>query len=85
MTVRSVVAPALPALALVLAGCASDGQPAPAPIGMANPASKYCVEQGGRSEIRQEAQGETGYCHLPDGRVVEEWQLFREAHPANDH
>lgn len=71
---------------IALAGCASPpaSQPSPAPIGMPNPASKYCTDQGGRSEIRREAQGDVGYCHLPDGRIVEEWQLFREAHKDND-
>ncbi|WP_395329580.1 DUF333 domain-containing protein [Novosphingobium sp. BL-8H] len=72
---------------VMLAACASTTPPPPAAtpsVGMANPASKYCVEQGGRSEIRREPQGETGYCHLPDGRVVEEWQFYRAAHPASD-
>lgn len=73
---------------MALAGCASTSQPSPqpssAPIGMPNPASKYCADIGGRSEIRREAQGDLGYCHLPDGRVVEEWKLFREAHKDND-
>jgi putative hemolysin len=46
---------------------------------MGNPASAYCASLGGRVEIRREAAGEAGYCHLPDGRVVEEWQLFRAA------
>ncbi|MFH7807925.1 I78 family peptidase inhibitor [Acinetobacter sp. BSP-153] len=46
-------------------------------IGMANPASTYCVEQGGKLEIRKEANGEVGYCHLPNGQVIEEWELFR--------
>jgi putative hemolysin len=47
---------------------------------MGNPASAYCISVGGRLEIRKDAQGgEAGYCHLPDGRVVEEWQLFRGA------
>lgn len=50
-----------------------------APVGMANPASTYCVQQGGRSEIRKQPAGEAGYCHLPDGRVVEEWAFFRAA------
>ena len=44
----------------------------------ANPASQYCVEQGGRLEIKKDEQGgEYGVCHLPDGQVVEEWALFR--------
>lgn len=75
----------LPLLLLSLAGCAAT-QPAPppppAPIGMPNPASEHCVKLGGKLEIRSEAGGQTGYCHLPDGRVVEEWTLFRESRPA---
>ncbi|MBR0558795.1 putative hemolysin [Neokomagataea anthophila] len=50
---------------------------------MANPASVYCVQIGGRSEIRTEAQGQVGYCHLPDGSVREEWALFRSAHTSH--
>jgi len=42
-----------------------------------NPASAYCVSLGGRLEIRTGPTGEVGFCHLPDGRVVEEWTLFR--------
>ncbi|MEL3920427.1 DUF333 domain-containing protein [Aeromonas enteropelogenes] len=64
---------------LLLAGCASEK--APAPVGMANPASVYCGEQGGKVIIKQEADGAVGYCHLPDGQVVEEWTLYRSAHP----
>lgn len=50
--------------------------------GMANPASAHCVKLGGRLEIRDGANGQSGYCHLPDGRVVEEWALFRASNPA---
>ncbi|TGE00346.1 DUF333 domain-containing protein [Methylobacterium nonmethylotrophicum] len=49
---------------------------------LGNPASAYCASIGGRLEIRKGSKGEAGYCHLPDGRVVEEWQLFREANKA---
>lgn len=71
---------------VMLAGCApKDGAPVAAPthsVGMPNPASRYCVEQGGRIELREGQGGQSGYCHLPDGRVVEEWALFRAAnHP----
>ena len=45
---------------------------------VANPASEHCVKIGGRLKIRNEASGQVGYCHLPDGRVVEEWALFRK-------
>jgi len=32
---------------------------------------------GGTLEIRKGNKGETGYCNLPDGSIVEEWTLFR--------
>ncbi|GAW40642.1 hypothetical protein SH203_01042 [Brevundimonas sp. SH203] len=71
---------ALPLAAL--AACAQPAQPTPKPIGMPNPASKYCVDSGGRLEIVTGADGgQSGMCHLPDGRVIEEWALFRSAHP----
>ncbi|WP_336944848.1 DUF333 domain-containing protein [Asaia sp. BMEF1] len=63
----------------VLAGCGGKDRKEQQ-LGMANPASVYCEEQGGKLEIRHEKDGEVGYCHLPYGRVVEEWVLWRAAH-----
>lgn len=63
----------------LLAGCSQDQRSAKA-ANMANPASAYCKEQGGKLEIRHEQDGEVGYCHLAYGRVVEEWVLYRAAH-----
>lgn len=68
-------------LALVsLTACSSvqHKDSTPPKIGSPNPASQYCVEQGGKLEIRNEANGQVGYCHLPNGQVVEEWKLFRD-------
>ena len=48
-------------------------------IGMANPASTYCVEQGGKLSIEKESNGEVGYCHLANGQKVEEWAYFRQS------
>ena len=45
--------------------------------GLANPASVYCVEQGGQVDIVDEAGGQVGYCELPDGRRIEEWEHYR--------
>jgi putative hemolysin len=45
--------------------------------GLANPASVYCVERGGEVEIVDEAGGQVGYCLLPDGTRIEEWELYR--------
>ncbi|MDC3332405.1 DUF333 domain-containing protein [Ilumatobacter sp.] len=58
-----------------LAGC-SSGNASNLP-GLANPASVYCVEQGGEVDIVEETDGEVGYCNLPDGSRVEEWELYR--------
>ena len=47
-------------------------------IGIVNPASVYCEEQGGKLEIRDEAEGQVGYCLFDDGSECEEWAFFRE-------
>jgi uncharacterized protein len=60
----------------ILASGASGPVPPRGMANMTNPASDYCVQMGGRLEIRRAAAGETGYCLLPDGSVVEEWALF---------
>lgn len=66
------------AACLLLSACGGQGgAPAARPVGMANPASVYCADLGGRLEMRQEQAGAAGYCHLPDGSVIEEWQLYR--------
>ncbi|KTT69464.1 hypothetical protein NS334_14560 [Sphingomonas endophytica] len=44
---------------------------------MPNPASAYCEENGGWIETVNGPGGQTGYCHLPNGAVVEERTLFR--------
>jgi putative hemolysin len=61
------------------------GLPAPAGVqnaggraGIANPASTNCVKLGGTLEIAEGEGGQYGLCHLPDGRVCEEWALFRD-------
>jgi len=46
---------------------------------VANPASQYCIDQGGTLEIVDEAGGQVGYCNLPDGSRVEEWEFYRSA------
>ncbi len=45
---------------------------------LANPASVHCVtDLHGTLEIRDESNGQVGYCHLPDGTTCEEWALMR--------
>ncbi len=64
---------------LIAAALLTVAAGAPQAWAMGNPASAYCASLGGRLEMRQGPQGTTGFCHLPDGRVVEEWELFRSA------
>jgi hypothetical protein len=69
--------------AIGLAGCSSESSEVEKCDQIANPASEHCLKMGGRLEIRKEAGGEVGYCHLPDGRIIEEWELLRKAMPDN--
>jgi putative hemolysin len=76
---------ALMVTALILGGCGSKAKPttfdSPMPTpepGIANPASQYCVDQGGQLEIRTAADGsQTGYCLFADGSECEEWAYYR--------
>ncbi|GAA0706882.1 hypothetical protein FHW84_003720 [Dyella sp. SG562] len=67
----------------LLAACASQREPATPPRSaqMANPASVYCQQLGGKLDIAKGKDGgETGYCTLPGGERIEEWELFRRDH-----
>jgi hypothetical protein len=70
-------------LGFVLLGCVAQAPPPAAPprVGLANPASVFCIEQGGRLEIRNTPAGQVGFCVFPDGREVEEWAFWRAHHP----
>jgi hypothetical protein len=47
-------------------------------MGMANPASVYCEEQGNKLEIRTASDGsQSGVCIFPDGSECEEWAYYR--------
>jgi putative hemolysin len=45
---------------------------------MVNPASTFCMENGGREETRKDASGgEYGVCVFPDGSECDSWAFFR--------
>ena len=74
----------LAVMAIALAACASGREAAlpQASAQMANPASVYCQQRGGKLEIVKDKNGgESGYCTLPSGERIEEWALFRRDHP----
>ncbi len=53
-----------------------------ASVGMANPASANCVQQGGELKIVTKADGgQYGICYFMDNRQCEEWALMRGACP----
>jgi uncharacterized protein len=69
-------------LALILAACnvANHRTPPPQPtvLSMANPASVFCEQQGGKVEMQRDAQGgEFGVCIFADGSRCEEWAFMR--------
>ena len=51
------------------------------PAGLVNPATSHCHARGGRTLLGYTAEGREGLCFLPDGSLVDEWQLYRADHP----
>ena len=50
---------------------------------IANPASKFCIDNGGKLDIRTADDGsQTGYCTI-NGKECEEWALMRGECPQN--
>ena len=48
-------------------------------VGVPNPASAFCEEQGGRLELRAEdSGGQVGICLFEDGSECEEWAFYRD-------
>jgi putative hemolysin len=77
---------ALLLLGTLFSACTPAATPALAPAptstsaaaGIANPASVYCSEHGGKLDIITAADGsQTANCTLPDKTVCEEWAYFR--------
>ena len=70
------------ATSVLLSACATKTEAPKASesmVGLANPASVFCLNQGGKSERRTDSNGgEYALCHLPNGQVVEEWEYFRK-------
>ena len=79
-------------IVMVLTACAApqtQATPEPAAtdmpqVGMPNPASVYCEQNGNTLEIRTADDGsQNGICVFPDGSICEEWAYFRgECGPA---
>lgn len=60
----------------ILTACATT-HPQNEMVGVANPASEFCLKQGGKLEPKKDKDGnEYTLCHLPNGQVVEEWDYL---------
>ena len=65
------------ALAITAGGCSPSEPFDLSATAVANPASVYCINAGGKLTMKRTPQGEFGMCKLPSGKVCEEWALFR--------
>ena len=63
---------------LALSACAQQETQSQGGVGMANPASVYCEEQGGTviNKVRGEL-GEYGVCVFEDNMQCDEWAMYR--------
>ena len=46
-------------------------------VGLANPAASFCILNQGEYDLK------TSICSLPDGKKVNAWEFYREAHAAS--
>jgi uncharacterized protein len=71
------IATALALMAVALPGCASTPTETDN-VGLPNPASEHCVEQGGRLDIRENTgDDQYGVCVFDDGSECDEWAFYR--------
>lgn len=62
----------------LFAGCMLSQEDDNQKTQIANPASTYCIEQGGKLEIRRDSdENEYGICKFSDGSECEEWAFYR--------
>lgn len=65
-------------MSISLAACVSNNTQSST---IANPASTFCVQQGGQVSIETDKnQHQYGICTLPNGHKTEEWDYFRSHH-----
>lgn len=69
---------------ILLGGCAVGGGGAESHNLMTQRAAEYCESVGGETEVQETSLGTGRYCRLPDGRVENQWQLYRMERLDND-
>ncbi|MDO6775735.1 DUF333 domain-containing protein [Shewanella sp. 3_MG-2023] len=61
----------------LLSACSGDDI---TPLHQTNPAADYCLKLDGSLATIAHINGDILLCTLPDGEVVESWELFRRDH-----
>jgi len=84
MLIGSIYRYCLVSALLILAGCSSSGGGSDSQNQMTKYAAEYCRSLGGETEIQETSLGTGRYCRLPDGRVENQWQLYRSERLDND-
>ncbi|PMJ97606.1 DUF333 domain-containing protein [Vibrio sp. 10N.261.55.A7] len=69
------------AVVAVLAGCSSepDEYEVKEYTSISNPASVYCVQQGGKLETVSENEQRVTYCAVSEEERTEQWEYYRNA------
>jgi putative hemolysin len=66
-------------LVVTMSACKRDQTTSGAEVKLANPASVYCEQNGGKVEMRTDASGgQAGICVFPDGSECDEWAYYRD-------
>lgn len=75
---QSIILPMIFLFVLLFTACSSSsGQDSDQPVGLPNPASEYCAEQGGMSTIETRGDGgQYGVCVFEDNLQCEEFAMM---------
>ncbi len=76
MTLKNLFIPLSLTALVMVTGCSEEEKKNN--MTLANPASKNCIEKGGKLQIAKRGDGgEYGICYFEDNKQCEEWALMR--------
>ncbi|WP_428774435.1 putative hemolysin [Vibrio sp.] len=73
-------------IAIFIVGCSSESNPYKVDdwAEVSNPATIYCVHQGGQLKMTSEGNQRVTYCLLEDGSMREQWEYYRASQNMNN-